>query len=182
MRRATTAAFLTGALLLCAAAPTQAAEAVLAAQFDGETYPSQFTSEVPGMKLIEFVRAAESIDRWTKLLAVRELPELLDPTAAAVELSKRLNESNPLARHRLLTKEDGREALIDFLTWPEDGSYMEFNIFRYVMQPGRPGLVSYQFAYRFSDTSPEAMEEFKAQRHHWIELMTQAAFPLTAPQ
>lgn len=167
-----------GALLL-ATAPVGAAEAVFSAEFDGETYPSQFASEAPGMKLVEFVRESETIDNWTKLLAVRRLPRLEDPTAAAAELVKRLNESNPLARHRLLTKEGGQEALIDFLTWPEDGSYMEFNVFRYVKAAGASGLISYQFAYRFSDTSPEAMESFKEQRHHWIELMTQATFPLS---
>lgn len=177
MRSGNHAALLLSAALCTFAAPSRAAEAIVSVQFDGESYPSQFASAVPGMKLVEYVRADETVDNWTKLLAVREWPEHREPAAAAAELARRLNEANPLARHRLLTKEDGQEALIDFLTWPEDGGYMEFNIFRYVKQPGSAGLVSYQFAYRFSDTSPESMDAFQQQRHHWIELMTQATFP-----
>lgn len=158
-------------------APPVPAQPQTAAQFDGETYASQYASSVPGQRLVEYVRADESPENWTKLLAVRELPELADPVAAAAELARRLNESNPLARHRLLTKPDDSEALIDFLTWPEDGDYMEFNIFRYVKRTDAPGLVSYQFAYRFSDTSPEEMDRFKQQRLAWIQQMTTAEFP-----
>lgn len=177
MRSGNHAALLLIAALCAFAAPARGAEAVVSVQFDGESYASQFASAVPGMNLVEYVRGDETVDNWTKLLAVRQWPEHREPAAAAAELARRLNEANPLARYRLLTKEDGQEALIDFLTWPQDGAYMEFNIFRYMKQPGSAGLVSYQFAYRFSETSPEAMETFKQQREHWIDLMIQATFP-----
>ncbi len=155
-----------------------AGEAARTVTFDKVTYARQFVSGSPTASLAEYIRANETVENWTTLVAVRSFPQLDDPGAAAAELAKTLKKSNPLARFQLLVKEDKSEAMIDFLTWPEDASYSEFNIFRYLRLPGHPGLISYQFAYRFTDTSPEATEQFKQDRRRWVEEMPRADFPV----
>lgn len=162
------------AFVVAAGAP----EAARTVTFDNVTYTRQFVSGSPPAGLAEYVRADETVENWTTLVAVRCFPQLDDPGAAAAELAKTLKKSNPLARFQLLVKEDKSEAMIDFLTWPDDASYGEFNIFRYLKLPGHPGLISYQFAHRFTDTSPEVTEQFKQDRQRWVEEMTRADFPV----
>lgn len=146
--------------------------------FDGVTYTRQYVTDSSNGSLAEYCRAGETVENWTTLIAVRDFPGLSDPSTAAAELAKALQKSNPLARFQLLVKEDESEAMIDFITWPKDASYAEFNIFRYRKRPGEPGLISYQFAYRFTDTSPDSTERFKQDRTRWVEEMTQAEFPI----
>lgn len=162
-----------------AAAPASPAAADAAAEgqsieFDGDTYVEQFESATPDFRLMEFVRADETVDNWTKLLAVRNFMKLEDPGQSAAAVGKTLQQVQPGAKYRLLEKEDGSEAIIDFITWPADGSYLEFNIHRYLKKPGYPGLISYQFAYKFTDTSPESQEKFQKLRAKWVDEMSKA--------
>ena len=55
---------------------------------------------------------------------------------------------------------------------------MEFNIHRYMKVERYPGLISYQFAYRLRDMSPEPVEKFKKDRHRWIAEMFKAKLPI----
>lgn len=143
-------------------------------EFDGDRYVEQFESATPDFRLMEFVRGDETVDNWTKLLAVRNFMKLEDPGQSAAAVGKTLQQMQPEAKYRLLEKEDGSEAIIDFITWPADGSYLEFNIHRYLKKPGYPGLISYQFAYKFTDTSPESQEKFQKLRAKWVDEMAKA--------
>jgi hypothetical protein len=143
-------------------------------EFDGDSYVEQFESATPEIRLMEFVRPDETVDNWTKLLAVRNFTKLEDPGQSAAAVGKTLQQMQPEAKYRLLEKEDGSEAIIDFITWPADASYLEFNIHRYLKKPGLPGLVSYQFAYKFTDTSPESEKKFQELRATWVDEMSKA--------
>jgi hypothetical protein len=45
------------------------------------------------------------------------------------------------------------EVIVDFVTWPEDQAFVEFNVFKYSRKPGG-GLVGQQYALReYQDTS-----------------------------
>jgi len=147
-------------------------------QFDGETYAKQFTNNTPEIRLAEYVRDNETVDNWTRLVAVRNYTKLSDPETAAGNLAKALLQQNPQAKFQILTADDGSGAQIDFLTWTKDADYMEFNIHRYLKVEGYPGLISYQFAYRVTDLSPEAMETFKRNRERWIGKMVKAEFEI----
>ena len=143
-------------------------------EFDGDTYVEQFEIATPEIRLMEFVRPNETVENWTKLLAVRNFTQLDDPGQSAAAVGKTLQQMQPEAKYRLLEKEDGSEAIIDFITWPADASYLEFNIHRYLKKPGLPGLVSYQFAYKFTDTSPESQRKFQELRAKWVDEMSEA--------
>jgi len=59
--------------------------------------------------------------------------------------------------------------LISFIAWPDDSEYTEFNIFRYVRKPGMPGLVAYQFAYRFDGHAIDAGPLLRELGGAWLE-------------
>ena len=139
-------------------------------EFAKETYIGRFVAVNEHEKLAEFTRAGDPLEDWQKLVAVRHYPLANGtPAQAAAAVVRALQATNPLAKFQLLVKEDGSEALVDFITWPKDGTYAEFNAFRYIKKPNQAGLVSYQFAYRFTDTSPTGTEQFKRARQLWLE-------------
>lgn len=164
------------AILMLSSVATAALAETL--EFDGEQYVRQFASNQPELRLLEFVRPGETLKNWTKLLGLRHFKALDDPAATAAALAKQLQRQNPQARFQLVVKDDGSQAVIDFVTWPESAEYMEFNVFRYLKQPGTPGLFSFQFAYRFTDASPEGTEKFKKLRKEWVDAVREASFPV----
>lgn len=149
-----------------------------AVQFDRETYSKKFTSSAPDIRLAEYVRSKETLKNWTRLVAVRNFMKLNDPKSAAIELAKAVKRQNPRAQFQILTKDDGSEAQIDFLILAGDSDYLEFNIHRYLKVAGNPGLISYQFAHRVTDKSPQAMETFKTNRQRWINELSKASFEI----
>lgn len=159
---------------VAASSESDSTESGQSIEFDGDSYVEQFESATPEIRLMEFVRPNETVDNWTKLLAVRNFTQLDDPGQSAAAVGKTLQQLQPEAKYRLLEKEDGSEAIIDFITWPADASYLEFNIHRYLKKPGLPGLVSYQFAYKFTDTSPESQQKFQELRAKWVDEMSKA--------
>jgi hypothetical protein len=148
-------------------------------EFDGEQYLPGFSSNQPNLKLIEYVRAGETVENWTKLFAVRNFPQKDDPAAAVKAFQHVIKQHNPLAGVQVLVKEDGSEAMIDFLTWETGAEQVELNIHRYLKKPGYPGLISFQFAYRFR-TSPEmTAEKIRGLKERWSDLMRQADPPIS---
>ena len=167
-------AALTVALVAISAAPASDRSIT----FDEVTYTRQFIGNMNPGGLAEYVRPTETVDNWTTLVAVRNFPKLNDAAGAAAQLVRTLKASNPDARFQLLVKEDQSEAMVDFITWPKDGAYAEFNVFRYLKQPGYAGLIAYQFACRFTDTGPDATARIRQDRQRWVEAMSRADFPI----
>ena len=159
------AAFLVCDLVILTASPAVA--------FDDESYLPAFSSNQPQVKLVEYVRADETVENWTRLFAIRNFPTGKDPRSAVHAFSQAVKQHNPLAGVQVLVKEDGSEAMIDFLTWEAGSPHMELNIHRYLKKPGYPGLISFQFAYRFRHTPDLTAKEIRALKDHWCELMRQ---------
>lgn len=146
-------------------------------RFDSRVYSRAFVASEGAIRLVEYVPRGETLENWTTLIAVRNFTQLADPEAAAGQLARTLRESNPLARFQLLIKEDHSEAVIDFITWSPEGGPAEFNIHRYLRRPGHPGLISYQFAYRFEDSSAEMAATMREMRRRCVDEMIAADFP-----
>lgn len=146
-------------------------------EFDGETYTAAYRSNQPTVRLIEYVRDGETVETWTKLFAARNYPQQTDPRTAVAFFKQALNERNPQARSQVLVKQDGSEAMIDFLIWTPGEKQMEFNVHRYLKLPGRPGLVSFQFAYRIPDPSKVTADEIRALKTKWVDAMSQLPPP-----
>ena len=140
--------------------------------FDNETFTKLFKGrDQNGDKFLEFVRESESFKKWTKLIGLRhqKLPGIAnDPQKAAKGMARVVKMSNPDAQSRVIANPKTSEALIDFLTWPSDRKFMEFNVFRFVRSPDGNAVVSLQIAYRFTDTSAAGINKFREIRKSWI--------------
>lgn len=163
---------LLGAQLLQAEAPAPGLV------FDGERYERQFVSQKADFRLAEYVRPGETVEKWTRLVAVRHFANLNNAENAAAGVIRELQRREPNARFQFLVKEGGGEAMVDFLARPESGSWVEFNAFRYRKVPGVKGLVAYQFAYRFELSDQDATELFKKTRETWLDELRDADWPL----
>lgn len=155
--------------VLCAGVAAQGPGIV----FDGEAYSQQLrTTPREGDQLIEFVRAGESFEHWTRLVGLRlkHLPELdNDPKLFALALVQAVKQVNPEALTQMAVNEKANEALVDFVSWPADGEYLEFNIYRCVKSRDGKAVVLLNFAYRFIDQSDSGVEHFKKLRSTWIK-------------
>ena len=141
-------------------------------KLDGEIYTKQFIGNPPnGDKLMEFVRETETFEKWTKLIGVRyqQLPGVgNDPKRVAQGMAQIVKASNPKSNSSIIANETNSEAIIDFLTWPSTGEYLEFNVFRYVKSKDGNGVVSLQYAKRFTSDTPPTIEQFKSLRKSWV--------------
>ncbi len=139
---------------------------------DGESFANTFVGSPPnGDKLVEFMRKGETFENWTKLVGYRyqHLSRLdNDPQKAALGLERIVKQNNPKAQTRVITNKRTNEAIIDFLTWPKDGKYMEFNVFRYAKSLDGNAVISLQLAYRFTDTSAQGIKKIKKIRAAWV--------------
>lgn len=153
-------------------AETTSTAPAAAITLDGELFTKKFVGNPPkGDKLVEFIREGETFDNWTKLVSFRyqQLPNLgNDPTKVAEQMAQTLKTVNPKANSQIIINKQASEAIIDFLTWPPDGKFMEFNVFRYAKSTDENAVVSLQLAYRFTDSSPKGTEQFKKIRASWI--------------
>ena len=124
-------------------------------------------------KQSEFVREEDiAFDKWTKLVSCRHwlLPGVgNDPKKAAVEMSQTVKASNPKALARLEVNEQTSEAILDYLTWPLDIKFLEFNVFRYAKSADGQSVISLQLGYRFTDMSAQGIELFRKTRAVWID-------------
>jgi hypothetical protein len=145
-------------------------------QFDGERYVKKDVFYSAEIRREEYVRPHETLENWTKLVAVRNFTTLDDPKQAVVEFSERLKRQDPPVESRMLVAKDGSEAVIDFVTGPKDGSYGEYNVWRYMKVKGYTGLIAYQFAYRMA--SDKEIETFTKSMIRWAEELAKAKFEL----
>jgi len=140
---------------------------------DGESFSKKSMGKAStGERFVEFIRETETFDSWTKLVAFRyqELPALgNDPKVAASAFGQVLRAANPNTPFSIIENDQEYEALIDFVARAEDGQSWEYNVWRYAKSSDGGGLVSLQFAYRFTDVSVEGMARLKKMQSSWIE-------------
>lgn len=158
-------------LLWCCARAALAQDSDLV--FDGEPFARRFATGQPnGDKLVEFVRDGESLEQWTKLIAYRyqHLPRLgNEPRQVVAGMARVVMANNPQAQSRITFDKKSNEAVIDFLTWPPDKRFLEFNVFRYARSADGSAVLSLQLAYRFTDTSPAGAARLGALRDAWLK-------------
>lgn len=114
---------------------------------DGAELTMSYEAEANGESIREFIPSDESLETWTRLAAIRDYPELNDPTAVAEAITKKLDDSDPPIHYDLLENSKTGESVLDFTVFPEDKSFAEFNVFCYRKQADG-GLSSYQYAVR----------------------------------
>jgi len=171
--------------LFAVSGAVNAEEAQQSIDFDGETY--QHADHAGGAVLIldEFLRKSDTLEVWSRLVAIRRYMKETDPERAARALVATLKDNSAVLGHKIIGKQDGSEYLVDFMMQRTEPSYIfEFNIFRFVRAEG--ALVSYQFAYaaRGSDLNQRVMadfggmDKFQRKRVEWISMMTRVSWPV----
>jgi hypothetical protein len=160
---------LLAALLLLAGAPQPAPAQDNVVVFDGERYARVHRErQSDGARMAQFVREPETLEHWTRSVAIYRYTKLGDdPTRAALETRDSVMAANPDAQARLVIHSVTRDAILDFLTWPPDGSYLELNVMRYAKDAGGKGLLGFRFVHRFSNARKEDAKAFTARRLSW---------------
>lgn len=150
---------LTGVLALAlwmAGAPQTEGQAKPTAErvvFDGHTLVLAWQGGGPQESIREYIPAGERLESWTKLASIRDYPKLGDPRGVAGNLVRALKQQNPAAQSAVIENPATGEVIVDFVTWPADRAFVEFNVFKYARKPGG-GLVAHQYALReYQDTT-----------------------------
>jgi hypothetical protein len=124
----------------------------------------------PGETVKEYLPEGQKLDSWEQLASIREYAQLDDPKAVAENLVRLLKQQNPSAPHQLVQKQDTREVMVDFVTWPADVSFVEFNVFKYSKKKDG-GLIAQQYALRNYSDPQKFLRELKPVRERLVKLM-----------
>lgn len=142
-------------------------------RFDGEEYLLAHRASGEQGALNEYIRAHETLERWTKLIAVRHHPHAQDPRTAALEVAGRVRAEN--RPHRVLVGPEGQHT-VEFTTWNDD--IVELNVFVYRIDPSRPGVLSHQAAVRaYRPDTTGLIERLDAERARLFDLARTFEFP-----
>lgn len=88
-------------------------------------------------------------------IGFQRLPGLSnDPIKYAFALEQAIKQQYPAAPVKVSKDEQSNEAILDFVTWPKDQSYMELDVFRFGKSKDGNAAVSIQLASKFVPPKP----------------------------
>src|SRR5262249_505831 len=99
--------------------------------FDGQKLKLAFDADSEGDTIKEYIPNGQTLKKWTKLASIRGYPKLNDAHELAAAVVREVEEKNPKADAHLKQNEETGETVIDFVVWPEDKSFVEFNVFKF---------------------------------------------------
>jgi hypothetical protein len=144
--------------------------ATRAVTFDGKRLVQAADGATEVERWREFVPAGESIDRWKTLASLREYPTHRDVKALAGELVRALKRRYPDAPSSVIENPSTGDVIVDFIVWPPDRAFTEFNLFRYGKRDGG-GVVAQQYALRAYGDATDFLRGLKAERVRLLDLM-----------
>jgi hypothetical protein len=100
-----------------------------------------------GQNFDEYIPHGQTLETWTRLASIRTVKNFDDPLEYAKRFAEQIKKDNPLSSSAIGHNQKKQIAIIDFITWPRDLSYVEFNIWR-IEKSGNNGLIAYQYAER----------------------------------
>lgn len=143
--------------------------------FDGIKFAKAFSDTSVAGPFSEYLPNGQKLESWTQLMGIYQFPKLKDPKAAAVNLGAMIKEQNPGAQFQVLENEEAGIAMVDFVTWPADSAYVEFNIWKYRKASGG-GLIAVQYAERAYSDQEGFLKKLRARRDAVIPMMAQFKF------
>ena len=142
-------------------------------QFDDQTLVLAFSGDDPGATIKEFVPAGEKLESWTRLAAIREFDNLDSPLDYGAATIEQLKKQYPKSPSSIIENPDTGAVVLDFVVWPEDASFVEFNVFRIEKRAGG-GLISQQYAVRaYGDAAEPFLTELPPVRERLVEEMAE---------
>jgi hypothetical protein len=148
-------------------------EADLARQkvrFDGETFQLAFQNETPQESLKEFLPAGQNLEKWTKFAALHGYAGLDDPKAFAESLVNQLKDRSPDAEAKITDGANNGEVAVEFVVWPDDKSFAEFNVFKFKKGDGG-ALIGEQYALRNYDNPKQFVKDLESKKSRLVKLM-----------
>lgn len=139
--------------------------------FDGQKLKLAFDANSEGDTIKEYIPDGQTLKKWTKLASIREYPKLNDAHELAAAVVREVEEKNPKADAHLKQNEDTGETVIDFVVWPEDKSFVEFNVFKFHKNE-EGGVASEQYAVREYKEPEKFVQELAPLRERLGEQMT----------
>lgn len=140
--------------------------------FNGHTLVLAFEGENPSETVKEFLPTGQRLDSWKQLASIRKYPKLDNPKLVAENLVRVLKQQNPEAPHQLTQDPKTGAVVVDFVTWPRNQAFVEFNVFKYMKTDGG-GLVAHQYALRNYDEQEKFLRQLKPLRARLVKLMTE---------
>ena len=146
--------------------------------FDGTTLVAVARDQQAGGPVIEFIPAGEDLEAWTRLASVRVHEQAPGAKELARELVKQVKANYPQSPVAISEDPDTDTAVVDFVIWPEDWKFVEFNIFKYYRLDEGP-VVAEQYAIRaYDDTEGFLKNELKPLRARLLPLMAEEGLRL----
>lgn len=147
--------------------------------FDGQALFLAAQDNTPAERMKEYIPEDESLDSWTRLAAIRMWPAPNDPLVAVAGLIDALKAQNPDAQYDVRQNPDTGEVLADFVTWPNDQTFVEFNVFSYARSAGG-GLWAQQYALRaYDDDGVSFLKGLSPTRIRLLTLMAKTGLEFT---
>lgn len=116
-------------------------------EFDGQTLVLAWEGGEPGSPIREYIPAGETLDHWTHLASIREFASIDDPRALAAKTLEGVRQTYLDTPSTIMEDPTSDDTIIDFVAWPDDKSFAEYNVFKYSKRPGG-GVIAQQYAVR----------------------------------
>ncbi len=171
-----TFAVVVSSLAVAHAADQPAPAADNSVQFDGNVLKLASQEEAQGQTLKEYIPDGESLETWTKLASVRQYDNLNDPRAVVTALIEQLKKQYPNSPSSAIQNPTTGEVIVDFVVWPPDGSFVEFDVFKY-RKHAEGGLIAEQYALREYQDVEGFLKGLRPVRERLVELMADGLQP-----
>ncbi len=149
----------------------QDAEAKPSVEFDGQTFYLAYDGEDDDASIREFLPQGQQLDSWTQIASIRTFEKIDDPSAFAIASLQQLKRDYPQSPSYLYDNPGAGIVTLDFVVWPADESFVEFNVFRYEKQDNG-GIVAQQYALRaYGDDTEPFLKELGDHRSRIVALM-----------
>lgn len=118
--------------------------------FAGRTYNLAFVGGTPGFPVNEYLVEGETVEDWSSMVSVRHFPNF-DSAEQYVKLYVEKLQPHLVCEAVVHAPEDAssnNDLTVEAYLAPANRAYIEYNLFRFVVEPGVKGLKAYQFAIR----------------------------------
>ena len=115
--------------------------------FDGTTLVLAAQEKSDDESIKEYIPEGQTLEAWSHLASVRTYANHQDPKMLAGALVKQVKANYPQSPCSLRDNAATGESLVDFVVWPPDKSFVEFNVFKYG-KGENGGVVAQQYAVR----------------------------------
>lgn len=151
-----------------AATPSNAAKTIVL--FDGVAMTQVAEGSNSSEHWRDFIPADDDRKAWTRFASIREYAKIDDPKMVAGDRVRVLKRDFPQAHAGVLHNKTTGEVIIDFITWPADRKYVQFDVLRYSRNP-KGGVIAQQYALRRYEFAPDFVAAFKSERHRLVNQM-----------